>query len=131
MKQRLLYDHLPDSLATLQLPLPLPPSSINTIKDEKSRQNLLDHYTKILQQTKSDMMSLYIAVADAKMQECQLNFDKDIVRMRPDHHSTTTYLRLSEAMLEIIERRFKHIEQRHECLYQLKVRLLKKKKNIN
>lgn len=124
LKQRLTYNCLPESLATLQLPLPQPPSSIDKIQDKTDRQNLSDRYTKIVQQTKSDMMSLYITVAEVKMRECQLNFDKDLKNMRSNPRSISIYLRLSEAMLDLLEQRYKNMEKRFEYLYNLKIRAL-------
>ena len=124
LKQRLTYNCLPESLANLQLPLPLPPSSMDTIQDKTIRQNLFDRYTKIVQQTKSDMMSLYITVAEVKMSECQSKYEKDSKCMRPNTRSMSIYLRLSEAMLDLLEQRFKNMEQRFEYLYNLKIRAL-------
>ncbi len=126
LKQRLLHRYLPEPLNSLQLPLPLPPSSLDTIMDPKIRQNLLDRYKKTIEQTKSEMMALYITIAEAKMHECQLKYDQDIVQMkRLDQRSTMTDQRLSPSMIDITEQRFKIIDERLQYLYNLKIRFLK------
>lgn len=133
LKQRVLHHYLPEPLNSLQLPLPLLPSSLDTIIDPKIRQNLLDHYKKIIEQMKSEMMALYINIAEAKMHECQLKFVQDTVQMRPDQRSTTTDQRLSQSMIHIVEQRFKNIDERLQYLYNLKRRFLEeqtKKKTI-
>ncbi len=134
LKQRQLHHSLPEPLNSLQLPFPLPPSSLDTITDQKSRENLLDRYKKIIEQTKSEMMALYITIAEAKMHECQLKFAQDTVQMRPDQRSTTTETRLSPSMINIVEQRFTIIDERLQYLYTLKIRFLqeqtKKKTNI-
>jgi len=129
LKQRLLYQHLPDSLNSLQLPLPSHSafSSLDAIINLQSRQNLLDRYKNIIEQTKSKLMSFYIDIAEVKMQECQMKFDKTIVRMRPDQRSTMNTQRLSPPMLKLVEQRFKNIDERLEHLFNLKIRFLNEK----
>ncbi len=128
LKQRLLYHYLPEPLNSLQLPLPQPPFSLDAITDQKSRQNLFDRYKKIIEQTKSEMMALYIAIAEVKMHECELKFNKDRVQMRPDQRSTTSDRRLSQPMIDLIERRFKNMDERLQYLYKSKMRFLHQKK---
>lgn len=129
LKQRLLQNFLPEPLHSLQLPLPSSTSaSINTISDPTSRHNLLEQYTKIIKQTKSEMMTLYITIAEVKMRECQFQFDHDILQMRPNQRLTTIDRCLSELMIAIVERRFKNIDERLKYLYNLKLRFLNQKK---
>ncbi|CAF1560469.1 unnamed protein product, partial [Rotaria sordida] len=63
LKQRIVYNHLPTSFHTLQIP-PLIP--LDAIIDTMTRQRLKDRCEKILQRTKSEMMIIYIATAEAK-----------------------------------------------------------------
>ena len=73
-------------------------------------------------------MSLYIAIAENKMYECQTIFDHDMKGLRPDEREFGKYHRLSETMIAILERRLANIDQRVETLYNLKIRFLDKRK---
>jgi hypothetical protein len=128
-QRRLIQQHLPEPLNSVQLPLPLPPFSLDSIIDEKSRQNLLGRYNKIVEQSKLEMMTLYIAIAEVKMDECQSKFDRDILlEMTPNPHSMTINQRLNQSMINIIQRRFKNMDERFEYLFNLKKQYLDKKR---
>ncbi|CAF1265540.1 unnamed protein product [Adineta steineri] len=119
LKQRRLYHHLPAPLKSLQLPL-LSTLSIDTIHDLKIRDHLMNRYRKMNEETKSEMMTLYIHIAEAKMNENLIKFNENISQMRSNQQWT-------QSMMNIIERRFKNIDERFEYLYQLKVRALEPK----
>ncbi|CAF1471414.1 unnamed protein product [Adineta steineri] len=119
LKQRRLYHHLPAPLKSLQLPL-LSTLSIDTIHDLKIREDLMNRYRKINEETKSEMMTLYIHIAEAKMNENLIKFNENIAQIRSNQQ-------LTQSMMNVIERRFKNIDERFEYLYQLKVRALEPK----
>ncbi|CAF1317216.1 unnamed protein product [Adineta steineri] len=119
LKQRRLYHHLPTPLKSLQLPL-LSTLSIDTIHDLKIRDHLMNRYRKMNEETKSEMMTLYIHIAEAKMNENLIKFNENISQIRSNQQWT-------QSMMNIIERRFKNIDERFEYLYQLKVRALEPK----
>ncbi|CAF1339110.1 unnamed protein product [Adineta steineri] len=118
LKQRRLHHHLPAPLKSLQLPL-LSTLSIDTIHDLKIREHLMNRYRKINEETKSEMMTLYIHIAEAKMNENLIKFNENIAQIRSNQQ-------LTQSMMNIIERRFKNIDERFEYLYQLKVRALER-----
>jgi len=122
LKQRLRHGYLPESLHSLQLPLPFS-SSLDKITDLNIRQNLLDRHTKTVEQTKLETTKFYITNAEAQIQEYQLKFDQDIVQMRSPNQP------LSQSMVQLLEQRFKNIDERLEYLYKLKIRFLEEQIN--
>ncbi|CAF4216235.1 unnamed protein product, partial [Rotaria sordida] len=123
LKQRIFYYHLPQSFESLKIP---PPISFNTITDTMTRQRLKDRCEKILQRTKSEMMMIYIATAEAKMDEYQKKFDSDLDKMKENQCSDSSHKKLTQTMLNITERRFKNINERLIYLYKLKLRFFVK-----
>ncbi|CAF4063435.1 unnamed protein product, partial [Rotaria sordida] len=123
LKQRIVYTHLPTSFHTLQIPVPI---SLDTITDTMTRQHLKDRCEKILQRTKSEMMMIYITTAEAKMNEYEKRFDTDLAKMKENQSSDSSYKRLTQTMLNIMERRFQNINERLTCLYKLKLRFFVK-----
>ncbi|CAF1500704.1 unnamed protein product, partial [Rotaria sordida] len=118
LKQRIVYNHLPTSFHTLQIPVPI---SLDTIIDTMTRQRLKDRCEKILQRTKSEMMMIYIATAEAKMNEYQKKFDSDLAKMKENQCSDSSHKKLTQTILNIMERRFKNINERLIYLCKLKL----------
>lgn len=129
LKQRLFYCFLPEPLYSLQLPLPSTAFSLNSIHDEKTRQNLLVRYKNILENTKTEMMSLYIAIAESRMYERTYDFNRNISQLKYTLCSTNKDEYLNEKINKLIERRFKNIDERLQHLYNLKMRFLHQKTN--
>ncbi|CAF4295811.1 unnamed protein product, partial [Rotaria sordida] len=123
LKQRIVYNHLPTSFHTLQIPVPI---SLDTIIDTMTRQRLKDRCEKILQRMKSEMMMIYIATAEAKMNEYQKKFDSDLAKMKENQCSDSSHKKLTQTMLNIMERRFKNINERLIYLCKLKLRFFVK-----
>ncbi|CAF4898671.1 unnamed protein product, partial [Rotaria socialis] len=73
------YKNLPKSFDSLRIPTPI---DLNTITDSNLRQRLNEQCQKILQRTTSDMMLVYIAIAETKYNEWQIKFDKAINDMK-------------------------------------------------
>ena len=119
-KQRYSYQHLPDSLKVLQLPLPST-LLINNITDADKRQYLVNRYQKINEHAKEDMMKFYITIAITKMGECLTKFNNSIVQMRSSRA-------LSKEMTCLLEERFKTMDKRFEQLYNLKISVLEQQK---
>ncbi|CAF4216961.1 unnamed protein product, partial [Rotaria sordida] len=84
LKQRAIHNHLPKSFQSLYIPTSI---SLNSINDPRIRQHLYEKSEKILQRTKSEMMLVYIAVAETKMNETKEKFDKDMADMQDIQHS--------------------------------------------
>ncbi|CAF1508582.1 unnamed protein product, partial [Rotaria magnacalcarata] len=79
LKQRIAFKHLPKSFDSLRIPTPI---DLNTIHDVNLRQRLNEQCQKILQRTTSDMMLIYIAIAETKYNEWQTKFDKAMNDMK-------------------------------------------------
>ena len=118
LKQRVFHKQLPDVLNALKLPMP---PLMGTIVNENSRSSLRNQYERIIQQTKSDLMMVHIAAAEAKMREYQAEFDRTMYRMEQGQHEPLSDRRLSSMMIDIMYRRFKLIDERTKHLYNLKV----------
>ncbi|CAF3403989.1 unnamed protein product, partial [Rotaria socialis] len=101
LKQRIAHNHLPKSFDSLQIPEPITLSSIN---DTKTRQRLSDRCEKILQRARSDMILIYIAAAEAKMNEWKEKFDKDLAEMK----EYLKFRRTSYVSLQIEASFFRH-----------------------
>ncbi|CAF4488794.1 unnamed protein product [Rotaria sp. Silwood2] len=123
LKHRIVYNHLPQSFESLHIPTPI---SLDTINDRNIRQRLMDRCEKILQQTKSDMMIVYITTAEAKMDQYQKKFDTEMAKMKENQCTGPPDKKLTLTMLNIMERRFKNINERLMCLYKLKLRFFVK-----
>ncbi|CAF1290998.1 unnamed protein product [Rotaria sordida] len=123
LKQRIVYNHLPTSFHTLQIPVPI---SLDTITDTMTRQHLKDRCEKILQRTKSEMVMVYITTAEAKMNEYEKRFNTDLAKMKENQCSGPSHKKLTQTMLNIMERRFQNINERLTCLYKLKLRFFVK-----
>ncbi|CAF3050590.1 unnamed protein product [Rotaria sp. Silwood2] len=107
LKQRIVYNHLPQSFESLQIPAPI---SLDTITDTYIRQRLTDRYEKILQRTKSEMMMVYIATVETKMNEYQKKFDIDLAKMKENQHTDPSDKKLTRTIsdgqeLDWIDRR--------------------------
>ena len=123
LKQRLVYNHLPKSFESLQIPEPI---SLHTIVDRNIRQRLTERCEKILQRTKSDMMAVYIATQEGKMNEYRMKFETDMTEMKQDQRRGPTHKKLTQTMVDILERRFRNNNERLISLYKLKMRFFGK-----
>jgi hypothetical protein len=122
-KQRIMHNQLPNTLDALQV---APPSTLNTIQDEHIRQRLMDRYQKLMERTKSDMMIIHIAAEEAKENEHRTNFDLKMSQMNELQRSGPPHKKLIRTMLDVLDRRFRNINDRLEQLYKLKIRFFVK-----
>ncbi|CAF4330535.1 unnamed protein product, partial [Rotaria sordida] len=109
LKQRIVYNHLPQSFESLKIPQPI---LFDTIIDTMTRQRLKNRCEKILQRTESEMMMIYITTAEAKMNEYEKKFDTDLVKMKENQSSDLSHKKLTQTMLNIMEQRFQNINER-------------------
>lgn len=123
LKQRVVHNFLPESFHSLEIPAPI---SLDTIVDTNTRQRLTQECEKILQRTKSDMMLVYITVAEETAKECHRKFDSVLTQMKENQHSIESSQTLTQTMLDIIERRFHCLNQHFIYLYKLKIRFFVK-----
>lgn len=126
LKQRLSYNHLPNAFQSIDIPIPL---ALNTIQDCSIRQRLQDRAEKLLQQTKCNMILVYLAVAETNINESRINFDKLMSEMSFNQKSATINRKLNETMLYLMEERFKNINEHLIGLYRLKLRFFRQSVN--
>lgn len=109
LKQQVLQQKLPGFLHHLQLPLiPI----IDQVNHPTHRSSLQNRYERILQQTRSDLMFVYIAAAETKMREYQRQFDETIQRFDQE---------LLPSMIDLLFRRLKLMDERMKQWYQYKI----------
>ena len=118
LKQRLLYNHLPSSFESLRIPEPI---TLNTIENENVRQRLQERYHKVIQRTKSDMLTIYIATEQAKADERIAEFDRDYMEMKENLRTGPTYKKLTPTMLSLLQKRLKNINEHIMHQYNLKM----------
>jgi hypothetical protein len=119
LKQRLYYQHLPRSFQQqIQFPSQL---TFDEVNSTNRRQCLRDHCDKIIERTKSELMLVYIEMAEAKMHEAQLTFDREYRGIQQKRATGQWHERLSPPMLDLIERQFQYLHQHLQRLYELKV----------
>ncbi|CAF3430834.1 unnamed protein product [Rotaria socialis] len=118
LKQRLAHNHLPKAFQSLDIPSPL---SLKTIQDDNIRQHLQDRAEKVLQRTKCHMILVYLAVAETKMNEYRINYDKLMSELQLNQKSGSIHQKLNEKMFNLMEERFKNINEHLIRLYRLKI----------
>ena len=67
------------------------------------------------------MMAIYIATAEAKMNECKMKFDTDLAQMKQYQRTGAPHKKLTGTMINIMERHFLNNNERFVRLYKLKV----------
>ena len=75
LKQRIAHNPLLPIFDSFHIPLP---TSLNTIEDRYTRQRVRDRYEQIIERTKSDMILVYIRVAEIKSEEYIKKFEANI-----------------------------------------------------
>lgn len=123
LKQRLTLNYFPKSFEQLIISMP---TSIDTIMDKNLAQHLKNRSEKISQQTKSNMMEIYMAASEARANQYRMEFDnamnilKENERIGPRHRKFTT------TMSDIMLKHFNHINEHLIATYKLKLRSLGK-----
>ena len=123
LKQRIVYKQVPKPLDSLRQVTPI---DLNAIHDVNIRQRLNEQCEKILQRTTSDMMLVYIAIAETKFNEYQAKFDRAMIEMKKYQDREDFYEKFTQKLLDIMYRRFKNLDERLLSLYNLKVRFFDK-----
>ena len=111
LKQQIFYKEFPDSFDSFRLPIPL---EVESISDPTTRQTLHNQYQRIVQQTKSEMMLIHVAVAEAKLRQ---HHD----RLKTMQNDPAHEQRFTSAMKKVMQRRCENYEERMSRLYSLKI----------
>lgn len=118
LKQRIAHKHLPKSFDSLQIPKPI---DLNTIRDIHVRQRLNEQCQKILERTRSDMILIYIAMAETKLNECYEKWNRAMNEFKQSLKIDMPFETLDQKMIDIMYRRFKNLDERLLKLYNLKL----------
>ncbi|CAF4412371.1 unnamed protein product, partial [Adineta steineri] len=81
----------------------------------------MNRHEKIVERTKSDMIHVYVIVAEIQMNEYTMKFDTDMAQMEQDQRAALDDKQFNEPMLNIIKQRLQNIDERFRCLYDLKL----------
>lgn len=123
LKHRLSYNQPPRSYDTIQLPLPMEISAIN---DFFLGRRLRDRCEKIVQRAKSDTVLIHIQMWEYQLKERTQQLEEHLQVMEGLPVVHLSYQQLTATMIEIVQRRFVHIEECVQQLYDLKKRFFYK-----
>ena len=115
------YNKPPDSFDSIDLCLP---PSIDVIDDPTIRQRLLDRQQKIIEQTKSDFIAVFIAAAETNMRRCQKTFDYEMAKLWEKYRNTgnNRQQQITKPMIELIDERLANVAERFRSTYNFKIK---------
>jgi len=128
LKQRVAHQQVSNIFDSLNIPAP---STLATIDDQTIHQHLIYRYEQLVQRTKSELLILHIRAAEVKMEACAKNFDVDYKEFYQKQRTDFSEGKFTPAMLNIMEQRFKNIDERLKTLYDLKIRFFIKAPTVN
>ena len=123
LKQRLAHKHSPSSFELLRIPSPI---RLDNLQDEHIRQRLTQQCTQLFERTKSEMMSIYIKTAEARHEEYRQKFFTNTTNYEYNQRVGEPNTKLTQAMMDIMNRRFRHINEHLIRIYKLKIRFFVK-----
>lgn len=118
LKRRVYHQQLSNLLDSVQAPTD---AIVSAAGDHSSTYPLRMRCDRIIQQAKSQLMLVHVTAAELKARQCDDQFHLNVHKMEQTRKDPVSTERLTEAMVAVLQRRFKHIEQRIQRLYQLKV----------
>lgn len=124
LKQRLVHRRLPKSLESIELPMP--DNWLALIDNSNQRQLVKERHKKLIEHTRTATLTLHIQIAEIKMNEKQMTFDRSMNQMRENQATRPDQEILDEHMLETMEERFRLIFQYLQRLFQLKMNFFDK-----
>ena len=118
LKRRVYHQQLPSLLDSVQSPTD---AIVSAAGDHSCSFPLRMRCDRIIQQARSQLMLVHVTAAELKARQCDSQFHWNVHKMEQTRRDPVSTERLTEAMVEVLQRRFKHIEERIQRLYQLKV----------
>ena len=118
LKQRVANNRPPASFNGLEIALPL---SFHSIRDETVRSRLGERYRKTIQQSKANLIAVFVEIAEAQMHQSQKEFDHQMNQLWHQYRSTEMDQPNSEAVINLIDQRLVNIIKRMQCTYQYQV----------
>ena len=95
-------------------------NSANDATITQTQQQLYIRYTQIIQQSKDEMMIVYLTSAEAQMHQYDKQFNDELKRMWQEQRSVRINQKLTKAMLILIEHHYNNISERVKFMYKFK-----------
>ena len=118
LRQCIAHHQLTSIFNSIQIPSP---RLLNTIEDRNIRQSLIYRYEQLVQRTKSEMTTIHVRAADVKMEEDANKFHTDFQQYNQTQRTGPIDKKFTKTMDDIMQQRFKNIEERLEKLYNIKL----------
>ena len=101
-RQRIICNKPPMSYDVLQISFP---SSIHTLSDRHVRQTLFNRYEKLIQQTKTDLIAVYIQAKQVEIYQYQTLFNVEIEKMDQNNHKQVIHQNIPKVLQRLITKR--------------------------
>ena len=112
-RQRVICNKPPVAYDSLHVSLP---SSVQTLTDELLRQQLLQRYENLLQQTKTDLMAVCIAGGKAQIYQYETVFQQETETMFQNDHKHVPQKEMFKALKQLIHQRSLNMHQQIEFI---------------
>ena len=119
LKQRVTYPTSSKSLNAIDRSLAL---SFRTIEDRTLRQRLSDRHEKIVHQTRTDLLGIWIARTEATWRQCQKDFDTGMAQLWQDYRQLSSDQRITQIMIHLIDQRLAGVIERFQAIYDFKMK---------
>ena len=93
---------------------------INSIQNQHIRQELLQQYKEIAEQSRANIFTLYTKTAEEQREEYKKNHETNLKKMWNAYHSSSDNEKISPRMLDLMHQRCIKISERIKCLYKCK-----------
>ncbi|CAF1572818.1 unnamed protein product, partial [Adineta steineri] len=94
---------------------------INSIQDANIRQELLQQYKKIAEQSRANMFTLYMKTAKEQQEEYKKKHETDLTKMWDAYRlPSSNNEKISPKMLDLMNQCFMKISERIKCIYKFK-----------
>lgn len=123
LKHRITYKQLPRSFEVLRIPTSI---QFESVRNNRVRQRLKDQCEKILQRTTSEFILVSITIADGIFEDAQSKFDRELTIMQRNQNREEFYERFTPKQMDILNKRFRTLDERLMALFNLKLRFFAK-----
>ena len=91
--------------------------SIDTIPDTVLRRQLINRHEKLIQETKTDLMAVYIAAMEAKRYQDQTLFKEETDHMWQNHDNHVENNEMTEVLLRLISKRSWNMNEKCKVMF--------------
>lgn len=92
----------------------------DSVNDATFKQQLYNQYRQVIEQSKDEMMAVYITSAEAQMNYYHEQFNDKLKQVWHEQRSVPIEQKLTKAKLDLIEQRYNNISERVKLLYKFK-----------